>query len=85
MSEISDLAFSFSDDAIAERAEVLRLRSVLDDLIKAAEPFTKMATVLSAVGLIAHVRVSDEVDYKITGADLRSLSESVRKAKEGIK
>lgn len=72
----------------ARQAELFRLRSALDDLITAAEPFTALhgndePNIYASTQTIAEF--GPDTSIEITVGDLRSISEAVRKAKEGIK
>lgn len=66
-SEMKDAAMDDAQKVCDQHAEISRLRSALDDLIKAAEPF-----VLDDDGIWLNANYSEVL----------ALSEAVRKAKE---
>ena len=62
---------------IAEDADLIqRQQQVIDLLMKAVEPFAEMSRFLPGNGLVARVRITETLDCKVTGDDLRRAREA---------
>lgn len=65
------------DQDFSEAASLLeRQQQVIDLLMKAVEPFAEMSRFLPGDGLVARVRITETLDCKVTGDDLRRAREA---------
>lgn len=71
-----------------EAAANARLIAAAPDMFEALKPFALMADWLPKDGRVARIRISDDIDFEITGKDLHRAKEALLRAlisqKEGV-